>query len=79
MHPPGDGGLGDAEDLGGLGMGQLLAGDEHGGIAEGRLEASDGALDPDRVVEVAAVGPFGQADEDGELLAERAEAAAAAA
>ena len=75
MHPPGDGRFGNAEDFGGLGMGQLLPRDEGDGVAQGGFQAGDSALDPDGVKLVAAVGFLGKADEDGELLAERAEAA----
>ena len=38
MHPPGDGRFRDAEDLGGLGMGELLAGDQHRGVPQRRLQ-----------------------------------------
>jgi hypothetical protein len=79
VHPPGDGGFGNAKDLGGLGMGELLARDEDHGVAEGGLQAGDGAFDPDGIVKVAAVGLFGEADEHGQLLAEGAEGTAATA
>ena len=79
MHPPGNGGFGDAEDLRGLGMGELLAGDEHRRVAQGRFEAGNGALQPDGVIGVTAVLMGGKSDQHGELFGEGAERTAAAA
>ena len=79
MHPPGDGCFGDAEYFGGLGMGQLLPGDEHGGIAQRRLQARDGALQPCGVIGIAAVGRGGKAGQHRQPVSEGAERTAAAA
>ena len=76
MHPPGDGRFGNAEDGGGLGVGQLLTGDQHGGIAQCRLQPRNRALDPDGVVEVAAVRRRSNADENRQLFGKCAEGAA---
>ena len=76
VHPPGDGRFGDAEDFGGLGVGQLLAGDQHGGIAKRRLQPRDRAFQPDGVIGVAAVGRRGEADQHRQPVGEGAEASA---
>lgn len=79
VHPPGDGRFGDAEDRGGLGMRQLLPGDQHRRVTQRGLQPGDGALEPDRVIEVAAVRLCGQADQDRQPIGEGAERTAAAA
>ena len=76
VHPPGHGGFGHAEDFGGLGMGQLLAGNQHRGVAERRFQAGDGALQPDGVVGVGTFGLFGNAGQHCEAIGEGAERAA---
>ena len=70
VHAPGDRRFGDPEDLGRFGVGELLARNEHRRIAERRLHPRNRALQPDRIVEVASIRRGGDADEDGQLLAE---------
>src|SRR6186713_1069310 len=55
VHTPRHRRLGDAEDLGGFGVRELLAGHENDGLAIGGLQSADRAADPDLVVQVAAV------------------------
>ena len=60
-------------------MAELLAADQHGRVAERRLQPGDRALDPDRVVKIPAVRRGGEAGPDCEPIGEAAERAAAAA
>ena len=68
MHSPSDGRFGDSKHLGGFGMGELLAGDEHDRISQRGLQPSDRALDPDGIIGIAAVGRVGKARQHRELL-----------
>lgn len=73
MHPPGHGRFGNAQDVGGFGMGKLLTGDEHGGVPKRRFQPRDRALQPDGVMGIAAVRRSGQADQYRQPVGEGAE------
>ena len=79
MHPPGHGRFGDTQYLRRFGMGELLAGDEHGRVAICRLEPGDRAFQPDRVIQVATIRRPRQTGENRQPLSETAERPAAAA
>ena len=76
VHSPGDGRLRDAENLGRFSVAQLLAGNERRSVAQCRLQPSDSAFQPDRIVKVAAVlARSGDANEGGEALGKGSERA----
>ena len=77
MHPPRHGRFGDPQNLRSLGMGKLLAGDEHGRIAVRRLEPGERAFEPDRIIQVAAIRRPRQTREDRKPLGKTAERPAA--
>ena len=55
MYPPRDCRFRYPKNYGRLGVGQLLARDEHRHITIGGLEAGDGMFDPDCIIEITAV------------------------
>ena len=79
VHSPRDRRFRYAQDLGRFRMGELLAGDQHRSVPKCRLQPRDRALQPDRVIEVAAVRLGGQAGEHRQPLGECAETSRACA
>ena len=76
MHAPRDRSLRHAEDRPRFRVSKLLACHEDCGVPKRRLQSGDRALQPDCVIEVAAVGGCCNADKYGQLLRKCAEGAA---